>query len=123
MSRWRHICLSHTRPNTTYVVNVISQFMHNSKEAHLQPANEVLQYLKRSPRNDILFKLSLGLVLEAYTNTDYVGFVVDRRSTIRYCNFLGGNQVKRRNKRKSLVARSSTKAEFHAMAHAICELL
>ena len=40
---------------------------------------------------DIIFKQNSGLVLEAYTNADYTGFVVDKRSTIGYCNFLGGN--------------------------------
>ncbi|RVW74159.1 putative lysine-specific demethylase ELF6 [Vitis vinifera] len=54
--------------------------MHSSKEVHLQAANQVPQYLKGSPGKGILFKRNLGLVLEVYTNADYAGFVVDRRS-------------------------------------------
>ena len=52
----RLIYLSHTRPNIAYIVSVITQFMHISKEVHPQAANQVLQYLKGSPRKGILFK-------------------------------------------------------------------
>ena len=52
----RLIYLSHTKLDIAYVVSVISQFMHNPKEVHMQVANQVLQYLKRSLGNGILFK-------------------------------------------------------------------
>ena len=62
-------------------------------------------------------------MLEAYTDADYVGSPVDRRSTSGYCIFLGGNFVTWRSKKHNVVARSSAKAEFRAMAQGICELL
>ena len=70
-----------------------------------------------------MFKQSSGLALEAYTDADYVGSVVDRRSTIGYYTFLGGNLVTWRSKKQSLVARSSAEAEFLAMAQGVYELL
>ena len=95
----RLIYLSHTRLDIAYIVNVISQFMHSSKAVHPQVANRVLQYLKGSLGKDILFKRSSGLVLEAYMNQDYVGSMVDKRSTIGYCTFLGGNLVTWKSKK------------------------
>ncbi|KAI3459864.1 hypothetical protein Pfo_016527, partial [Paulownia fortunei] len=119
----RLIYLSHTRPDIAYAVSVISQFMHNPKEVHLQAVNRVLQYLKGTPGKGILFRRSTGLVLEAYTDADYAGSIVDRRSTIRYCTFLGWNLVTWRSKKQNVVSRSSAEAEFRAMAQGVCELL
>lgn len=44
------IYLSHAQPNIGCVVSVISQFMHNPKEAHLKATHRVLQHLKGIPR-------------------------------------------------------------------------
>ena len=115
----RLIYLSHTRPDITYIVSMISQFIHNPKEVHLQAANRVLQYLKGSPGKGILFKQNSLLVLEAYTNANYVGSMVDRKSTTRYCTFLGGNSVTWRSKKQSLVLRSSAEVEFLTMAQGV----
>ena len=92
--RKTHLFLSHK--TKAHVVSVISLFMHSLKKVHLQAANRVLHYLKGSPgkglqERGILFKRSPRLVLEVYIDADYVGSVVDRRSTTEYCTFLGGN--------------------------------
>ena len=89
----RLIYLAHTRPNIAYLVSVISQFMHDLREPHLQVAYRVPHYLKGNPGKGILFKKIDTLALEAYTDTDYVGFIVDQRSTTGYCIFLRGNLV------------------------------
>nr|KYP55256.1 hypothetical protein KK1_001462 [Cajanus cajan] len=117
------IYLSHTRPDIAFVVSLVSQFMHRPKEAHLQAAFRIVQYLKGTPRRGILFKWNKSVSLEAYMNADYAGSIVDRRSTIGYYTFLGGNLVTWKGKKQSVVTRSSAKIEFRAMALGICELL
>ncbi|GAV70211.1 hypothetical protein CFOL_v3_13709, partial [Cephalotus follicularis] len=117
------IYLAHTRPDIAYSVSMISQFMHDPRESHLQATYRVLHYLKGSPGKRVLFKRSQKLALEAYTDTDYAGSIVDRRSTSGYCTFLGGNLVTWRSKKQTVVARSSAKSEFRTMAQGICELL
>ncbi|RVX23271.1 Retrovirus-related Pol polyprotein from transposon RE1 [Vitis vinifera] len=82
-----------------YSVSVISQFMHDPREPHLQAAYRVLHYLKGNPEKGILFKKNNTLALEAYTNVDYAGSLVNRKSTIGYCTFLGGNMVTWRSKK------------------------
>ena len=57
-----------------------------------------------------------------YTDADFVGSPLDRRSTIDYCTFLRGNLVSW-SKKQNVVARSSVEAEFRAMAAGVCELL
>ena len=108
--------LAHTRPDIAYSVSAISQFMHDPREAHLQVAYNVLHYLKGSPGKGILFKRNIGLTLEAYTNADYAGSPVDRRSTSGYCTFIGGNLVTWQSKKQNVVARSSAESEFRVMA-------
>ncbi|RDX97055.1 Copia protein, partial [Mucuna pruriens] len=90
------IYLSHTRPNITYVVSVVNQFMHDPRERHLQAVKRILQYFKARS-------------------------IVDRRFTSGYCMFMGENLVTWRSKKQNVVARSSVEAEFRAMAHNICE--
>ena len=48
---------------------------------------------------------------------------MDRRSTIRYYTFVGGNLVTWRSKKQNVVARSSAESEFRAIAQGLCELL
>ena len=96
-------------------MSVISQFMHDPREPHLQVAYRVPHYLKGNPRKGILFKKNNTLALEAYTNADYAGFLVDRRSTIGYCTFLGDNLVAWRSKKQNVVTRLSAELEFRAI--------
>ena len=63
--------LSHTKPNIAYVISVVSQFMHNPKEEHLQAIHRILHYLKGTLGKKILFKKGTSLTLEAYTDVDY----------------------------------------------------
>nr|CAN68477.1 hypothetical protein VITISV_029627 [Vitis vinifera] len=119
----RLIYLAHTRPNIVYSVSVISQFMHDPREPHLQATYRVLHYLKGNPGKGILFKKNNTVALEAYTDADYAGSLVDRRSTTGYCTFLGGNLVTWRSKKQNVVARSSTESKFRVIAQGLCELL
>jgi len=89
----RLIYLSHTRPDIAFVVSLVMQFMHQPREAHLQAALRIVQYLKGTLGRGILVKRNKSVVLEAYIDAHYAGSVVDRRSTTGYCTFLGGNLV------------------------------
>nr|KYP33440.1 Copia protein [Cajanus cajan] len=94
----RLIYLSHTRPDIAFAMSLVIQFMHQPREAHLQVALRIVQYLKGTSERGILFKQNKNVSLEAYMDVNYAGSVVDRRSTTGYCTFL-------------------------AMAQGICELL
>lgn len=104
-------------------MSVVSQFMHNPKELYLKAIYRILQYLKGIPRKGVLLRKQGELTLEAYTDVDYAGSMVDRRSTSGYCTLLGGNLVTWKSKKQNVVARSSAEAEFRSMALGICELL
>ncbi|KAH9753027.1 protein kinase domain-containing protein [Citrus sinensis] len=117
------IYLSHTRPDIAFAVSVISQFMHSPCKEHLEAVYKVLKYLKKTPGKGLLFKKNNNMQVEVYTDADWAGSIIDRRSTSGYCTFVGGNLVTWRSKKQSVVARSSAEAEFRAVAYGICELL
>ena len=97
--------------------------MHSPHESHMGVIYKILCYLKSTPGKGILFQKMGNIEVEAYNDVDWVGSIVNRRSTSRYCTFLGGNLVTWRSKKQLVVAISSTEVEFRAMAQGICELL
>lgn len=117
------IYLSLTRPDITYVVSVINQFMHAPTQDHLKAEYQILRYLKGCPRKVLFYKKHDHHHVEVYTDVDWAGSLIDRRSTSDYCSFVGGNLVTWRSKKQYVVARSSAEAEFRSMANGICELL
>lgn len=117
------IYLAHTRPDIAFSVSVVSQFMHSPYEEHLDAVYRILRYLKSTPGKGLFFKRGDRKTIEAYTDADWAGSVIDRRSTSGYCTFVWGNLVTWRSKKQSVVARSSAEAEYRAMAHGVCEML
>ncbi|GMI75147.1 cysteine-rich RLK (RECEPTOR-like protein kinase) 8 [Hibiscus trionum] len=111
------IYLSHTRPDITFGVSVISQFMHAPREKHLEAAYRILRYLKGTPGKGLHFKKDVNRSIEVYTDADWAGAVNDRRSTSGYCSYVWGNLVTWRSKKQSVVARSSAEAEYRALSH------
>ena len=115
------IYLSHTRPDIGFSVSIISQSMNNPKEEHLEAVYHILRYLKSTPGKRLMFKKIANRGVKVYTDADWAGSILDRRSTSGYCSFVWGNLVTWRSKKQSVVSRSSADAEFKAMAHGFCE--
>ena len=67
--------------------------MHAPRQQHFDVVYRILRYLKRSPGRGLLFKGCGHLQVEAFTNANWVGSVVDKRSTSSYYTFVGGNFV------------------------------
>ncbi|CAA6660021.1 unnamed protein product [Spirodela intermedia] len=94
----RLLYLTYTRPNISYAVSILSQFMHQPKECHLHAAYRVLHYLKGTPGKGVLFKRSGKVEVEMFTDADYAGSTIARRSTSGHLTFVGGNLVTWRSK-------------------------
>jgi len=117
------IYLSHTRPDISYAVSIVSQFMHCPSKDHMDAVVRILWYLKSAPGKGLMFSKNDHLDIEGYTDADWAGNLSDRKSTSRYFTFVGGNLVTWRSKKQKVVALSSVEAEFRGMAKGLCELL
>ncbi|XP_070667379.1 uncharacterized mitochondrial protein AtMg00810-like [Malus domestica] len=119
----RLMYLAHIRPDLAYALSVVSQYMHNPGEQHMNVVMRILRYLKGSPGKGILFKRNNHLRVEGYTDADWTDSIDDRRSTSGYFTFVGVNLVTWRSKKQNVVARSSSEAEYKGMALGICEIM
>ena len=111
------IYLSHTRPDIAYVASVVSQFMHSPGEEHMEPVYRILRYLKSAPGRGRLFSKMEDKNIKGYTDSNWAGNQMDRRSTSGYFTFVEGNLVTWRSKKQKVVARSSAEAEYRGTTH------
>jgi len=110
-----------TRPDITYSVNQLCQFMHCPRDVHWKAVKCVLWYLKGTI--DIgLYYVPGDIKLNAYYDFDWAGDPDDRHSTTGYGVFLGTNLISWSSKKQGVVFKSSTEAEYRSMAHTTAEL-
>lgn len=119
----RLIYLTITRPELSYSVHILSQFMQCPKEAHWNAATRVLHYLKAHPGQGLLLSRRSSLNLTAYCDSDWAACPVTRRSLTGYFVLLGDSPISWKTKKQPTVSRSSAEAEYRSMAAACCELL
>ncbi|KAJ0898957.1 putative RNA-directed DNA polymerase [Helianthus annuus] len=115
--------LSLTRPDISYTVQFLSQFMHSPNEVHLSLALRLLRYLKQSPGKGLSFKKSVNLDLLGYADSDWAKCLSTRKFVTGFCIFLGECLVSWKSKKQSTVSRSTAEAEYRAMCSATCELM
>ncbi|CAN6727389.1 unnamed protein product [Malus baccata var. baccata] len=117
------IYLTITRPDITYSVSLVSQFMHSPTLGHLTLVKRILRYLRLSVGRGILMQKNDNTQIMGYCDADWAGNAIDRKSTTGYCTFVGGNLVTWKSKKQTVIARSSAEAEYRAMASTACELI
>lgn len=114
--------LAFTRPDIAYAVNKLSQFMHQPTDIHWQAAKRVLRYLAGTSSHGIFLRRDATLFLHAFSDADWAGDPDDYISTNAYIVYLGSTPVSWSAKKQSGVARSSTEAEYRAVANTASEL-
>ena len=115
--------LTTTRPAMMFVVSLISRYMENPTELHLQAAKRVLRYLKGTTGFGIFYKKGGDDKLVAYTDSDYVGDLEERKSTLGYVFLLSSGAVSWSSRKQPVVSLSTTKAEFIAAASCACQAI
>ena len=117
------IYLCHTSHGITFTLSMVSRYMHDLRKGHMDAVYQILRYLKSAPGKGLIFKKNGHLNIEGYCDSDWASCADDRKSTTGYCMFVGGNLVSWKSKKQSVVARSTAKAEYRAMALAVAEMM
>ncbi|XP_075099322.1 secreted RxLR effector protein 161-like [Nicotiana tabacum] len=115
--------LTITRPDISFAVSVVSQFLQAPCKDHWDAVIHILRYIKKAPGQGLLYEDKGHTDIVEYSDADWAGYPSDRRSTSGYCIMIGGNLISWKSKKQYVVARSSAEAEYRAMTLATCELI
>jgi hypothetical protein len=109
-----------TRCDISFTSSVLSRFLVNPAPAHVKAAKRVFQYLKGTVSYGITYGGSQyspeKLDIRVYSDSDYAGDRHTYRSTSGYVSFVAGGPASWQSKRQSVIAQSSTEAEYIAMS-------
>ncbi|XP_031096967.1 uncharacterized protein LOC116001217 [Ipomoea triloba] len=108
--------LTITRPDLSYVVNRLCQFMHTPTTEHWGLLKRVLRYVKGTLDYGLRLAPSPSADIHALSDSDWAGCPTDRKSTSGYAVFLGSNLISWVSRKQCTVARSSTEAEYKALS-------
>lgn len=114
--------LTITRPDITFSVHILTQFMQQPTSVHMQTAKRLLRYLAGNASQGILLASTSAAQLTAYCDSDWASCPTTRKSTSGFCILLGSSPISWKSKKQSLVARSTAESEYRAMALTACEI-
>ncbi|KAA0051519.1 putative mitochondrial protein [Cucumis melo var. makuwa] len=115
--------LTNTRPDIAYIINQLSQFLQKPTDLHWQAVKCVLKYLSGTKSFGLMFQQGDDLAISAYSDADWASNINDRKSIAAYCIFIGNTLVFWSSKKQTVVARSSTKSEYRALALVASEVI
>ncbi|GJV72800.1 putative ribonuclease H-like domain-containing protein [Tanacetum coccineum] len=115
--------LTSSRPDIMFVVCACARFQVTPKVSHLHAVKRIFRYLKGQPKLGLWYPKDSPFDLEAYSDSDYAGASLDRKSTTGGCQFLGSRLISWQCKKQTIVANSTTEAEYVAAASCCGQVL
>jgi len=115
--------LTLTRPDISFSVNKVCQFLHSPTTVHWAAVKRIIRYVKGTIHLGLKISRSKSMLVSAFSDADWAGCPDDRRSTGGFAIFLGSNLISWSARKQATVSRSSTEAEYKAMANATAEVM
>ena len=111
--------LTVSRPDILFSVCACARFQSNPIESHLLAVKRIIRYLKGWTNLGLWYSKQSSLDLIDFTDADYGGYKIDRKSTTVTCQFLGLNLISWHSKKQNFMALSTTEAEYIAASKAV----
>jgi hypothetical protein len=115
--------LTASRPDIMFSVCMCARFQSNPKKAHLRTVKRILRYLKHTPSVGLLYPKGATFDLIGYSDSDYAGCKIDRKSTSGGCHLLGRSLVSWTSKKQNSVALSTIEAKYIAAGACCTQIL
>ncbi|GKB40023.1 putative ribonuclease H-like domain-containing protein [Tanacetum coccineum] len=115
--------LTSSRPDIMFAVCACARHQFILKVSHLYALKKIFRYLKGQPKLGIWYLKDSPFDLVAYTDSDYAGARLDRKSTIGGCQFFGSRLISWQCKKQTMVANSTIKAEYVAASSCYGQVL
>ncbi|GKC51907.1 hypothetical protein Tco_1074652 [Tanacetum coccineum] len=115
--------LTASRPDIMFAVCVCSRFQVTPKTSHLNAVKRIFKYLKGKPNLGLWYPIESPFDREALSDSDYGGSTLDRKSTTGGCQFLGQRLISWQCKKQTIVATSTTEAEYVAAVNCCGQVL
>ncbi|GKD59029.1 hypothetical protein Tco_1296538 [Tanacetum coccineum] len=115
--------LTASRPDIMFVVCACARFQVTPKMSHLHVVNRIFRYLKGQPKLGLWYPRDSPFDLESFSDSDYAGASLDKKSTTGGCQFLGKRLISWQCKKKTIDANSTTEAEYVAAANCCGQVL
>ncbi|KAI3825339.1 hypothetical protein L1987_06821 [Smallanthus sonchifolius] len=115
--------LTASRPDIMFAVCICSRFQAKPKESHLIAVKRIFRYLKGKQRLGLWYPHGSNFDFNAYTDSDFGGCCLDRKSTTGGCQFLGNRLVSWQCKKQTTVSISTCEAEYIAAASCCSQIL
>ncbi|KAI3687049.1 hypothetical protein L1987_80739 [Smallanthus sonchifolius] len=115
--------LTALRPDIMFAVCLCARFQAAPKVSHLQAVKRILRYLKGAPKLGLWYPKNGNVNLYAYTDSDYGGCNLDKKSTSGGCQFLGGRLISWQCKKQTCVSTSTAEAEYIAASSCCAQVI
>ena len=115
--------LTASRPDILFSVCLCARFQSSPRESHLLATKRIFRYLKDTPSLGLWYSKDSTFALHAFSDADFGGCKIDRKSTLGTCQFLGNRLISWFSKKQNSVAQSTTEAEYIAAGSCSAQVL
>jgi hypothetical protein len=116
-----YLCAS--RPDIMLSVCMCARIQANPKEVHLRAVKRIMRYLVYTHKFGLWYPKGSTLDLIGYSDADWAGCKIYKKSTSWTCQFLGRSLVSWASKKQNFVALSTTEAGYIVVGHCCAQLL
>ena len=115
--------LTTSRPDIMFAVCLCAKFQSNPKESHFKVAKRILKYLKGTTIVGLWYPSHSPIRLVGYSDYDFAGCKLDRKSTSGTCHLLGSSLIYWHSKKQACVALSTVEAEYIVVGSCCAQIL